>query len=68
MTETTMKRLLTVSEFAEALGVTPACIRRWLLERKIAHVKVGRLVRLSPDELSRVVQDGFRPAKPQRAR
>lgn len=67
MTETRNK-LLTVNQFAEALGVTPACIRRWLLERKIAHVKVGRLVRLTPDELSRVVQDGFRPAKPQRTR
>jgi excisionase family DNA binding protein len=57
-------KLLTVSEFAEALGVTVACIRRWLLERKIASIRVGRLVRLPESELQRIVQEGFRPARP----
>ncbi len=64
MTETT-KKLLTVSEFAQALGVTQACCRRWLLDRKIASVKVGRLIRIPAVEVERIVQEGFRPAKPQ---
>jgi excisionase family DNA binding protein len=58
------QNLLAIPDFATALGVTPACIRRWLLERKIASVKVGRLVRIPADEVDRIVQDGFRPAKP----
>jgi excisionase family DNA binding protein len=65
MTETTNK-LLTVPEFAQALGVTQACCRRWLLERKIAHVKLGRLVRVPSDEVDRLIAEGLRPAKPRR--
>ncbi len=66
MTDTTNK-LLTVPEFAQALGVTPACIRRWLLERKIGCVKLGRLIRIAASERDRLVSEGFRPAKPSRA-
>jgi excisionase family DNA binding protein len=59
------KSLLSVKEFAALLNVTPACIRRWLLERKIACVKVGnRLVRIPVAERDRIVQAGFRPARP----
>jgi excisionase family DNA binding protein len=57
-------RLLSVPEFASALGVTVACIRRWVLERRLASVRVGRLVRLPESELQRIVRDGFRPARP----
>ena len=62
-----MKKLLSVPEFAEALSVTPACIRRWLLERKIASVRLGRLVRIPEEERDRIIEQGFRPAKPRRA-
>ncbi|MBZ5562607.1 MAG: helix-turn-helix domain-containing protein [Acidobacteriia bacterium] len=62
-----MKTLLSVPEFAEALGVTVACCRRWLLERKIAHVKLGRLVRIPREELDRLIAEGLRPARPRRA-
>ncbi len=56
-------RLLSVAQFAEALGVTVACCRRWLLERKIAHVKLGRLVRIPSEEVGRLIAEGLRPAK-----
>ena len=59
----TPSKLLTVSQFAEALGVTVACVRRWVLERKIAHVKVGRLVRFRPEVLEEVISQGVRPAR-----
>lgn len=59
----TGKRLLSVPEFATALGVTPACIRRWLLERKIACVKLGRLCRIPATEVDRLISRGYRPAK-----
>lgn len=63
----TRKKLLTVAEFADPLGVTVACVRRWLLERRISRVKVGRLVRIPADELDRLISEGFRPARPRRA-
>ncbi|MGH9705131.1 MAG: excisionase family DNA-binding protein [Candidatus Acidiferrales bacterium] len=57
-------KLLTVNEFAAALGVTPACIRRWILERRITTIKVGaRLVRIPESEYQRLVEDGTRPAR-----
>jgi excisionase family DNA binding protein len=58
------KQLLNVREFAALLNVTPACIRRWLLERRIACVKIGeRLVRIPIEERDRIIQAGFRPAR-----
>jgi excisionase family DNA binding protein len=61
-------KLLTVDDFASALGVTPACIRRWLMERKIACVKVGRLVRIPAEEAQRIIEAGLRPAITRRGR
>ncbi len=58
--------LLTVPEFAARLAVTPSCVRRWILLRRIACVKVGsRLVRLPESEASRLLAEGFRPRRPQ---
>lgn len=58
-----MRGLLTVREFAEALGVTVSCTRRWLLEEKIAKVKLGRLVRIPASECERLINSGLRPAR-----
>lgn len=55
--------LMNVQEFAQALGVTTACVRRWILERRIASVKVGRLVKLPLSEVSRIIEAGLRPAR-----
>ena len=58
------KDLLTVTEFAAALNITVACVRRWLLERKIAAVKIGtRLVRIPATEAARIIEEGLRPAR-----
>jgi excisionase family DNA binding protein len=53
--------LLTVDEFADQLRVSRACVRKWILERRVAVVKVGRLVRLRSSELRRIVDEGSRP-------
>jgi excisionase family DNA binding protein len=58
--------LLSVPQFADALGVKPSCIRRWVLERKIATVRLGRLVRIPASELDRLLNEGFCPARPAR--
>jgi excisionase family DNA binding protein len=55
--------LMNVRQFAEALGVTTACIRRWILERRIASVKVGRLVKVPESEAERIIASGLRPAR-----
>jgi excisionase family DNA binding protein len=55
--------LLSVPQFAATLGVTPACIRRWILERKITTVKLGRLVRVPISEVERLITAGVRPAR-----
>ena len=54
--------LLTIDEFAAALQVTRSCVRRWVGERKITTVKVGRLVRIPESELARIVSVGTRLA------
>jgi excisionase family DNA binding protein len=64
---TSRQRLLSIPEFCEPLGIKHACARRWILLRKIAFVKVGRLVRIPESELDRVISEGFRPAKPRGA-
>jgi len=58
--------LLNVSQVAERLGVTGACIRRWILERKITTVKLGRLIRIPYSEVERLISSGTRPARPAR--
>ena len=60
------RSLLRVDEFAASLGVTPACVRRWLLERKIVSTRIGRLVRIPSSEVQRLVDEGLRPARPSR--
>jgi excisionase family DNA binding protein len=62
-----MKKLLSITEFAEALGVTVACCRRWVLERRITFTKIGRLVRIPASEVDRLVAEGLCPAKPRRS-
>jgi excisionase family DNA binding protein len=57
------KSLLRVNEFAALLDVTPAAVRRWLLERRIASTRIGRLVRIPRDEVTRLIEAGFYPAK-----
>jgi excisionase family DNA binding protein len=59
--------LLTVRQAAERLSVTEAAIRRWLLERRIASIKVGRrLIRIPATEIQRLIDAGLRPARPAR--
>jgi excisionase family DNA binding protein len=57
------KPLMSVPQFATTLGVTPACIRRWILERKITTIKLGRLVRIPSSEAERLISSGLRSAR-----
>jgi len=55
-------KLLTVAETAEALRIKPATVRAWVLRRKLASFRVGRAVRISAQEIERILHDGLRPA------
>jgi len=46
-----LDRLLTVEEAAERLGTSTRFVRRLIFERRIAFVKVGRHVRITPGDL-----------------
>lgn len=43
---------MTVDEVAEFLGVQVRFVRRLTHERRLPHIKVGRHVRIDPEELS----------------
>jgi len=49
--------LLSVNEAARYLGISPGTMRNWLSMRKLEHVKVGRLTRISCGVLDRYVAD-----------
>ena len=55
--------LLSVKEFAGGATCTVACVRRWVLERRIASVKLGKLVRIPRAELDRLIAEGLRPRR-----
>jgi excisionase family DNA binding protein len=57
-------RLLTVREFAGSFGCSVSCARRWISERRIASIKVGRrLVRIPKTEIERLIGEGLRPVR-----
>jgi excisionase family DNA binding protein len=58
--------LLSIQEFADALHITVACARRWVLERRVTTVKLGRLIRIPATEVQRLIDSGLRPARPGR--
>lgn len=43
--------VLTVTEVAEILNVTPATVRRHIKKNDLPHIRVGRLVRIPKDSL-----------------
>jgi len=55
--------LLTIPEFATSIRVTQACVRRWVRERRVTAVKLGRLVRIPASEIDRLITKGTRAAR-----
>ncbi len=51
--------LLSVAEAAQKLGVTTAAVRKWLAQRRLPMVKLGRLTRLRACDLAQVVEQGL---------
>jgi excisionase family DNA binding protein len=50
--------LLTIDQAAERLGTSVRFVRRLIFERRIAFVKVGRHVRITPADLDAFIAAG----------
>lgn len=49
--------LLNYKQASQHLHIAPTTLRRWVMERKIPHIKLGRSVRFDPVKLNRWLQD-----------
>jgi excisionase family DNA binding protein len=56
----------TVREAADELGLSVHTVRAWVARRRIAHIRLGRAVRISAAEIERVLSDGTVPRGPAR--
>lgn len=54
-----MDQLVTVEEAARALACTPAAVRKWISQKRLPRVKVGRLTRLRARDVAAVVSHGL---------
>ena len=54
-----MEGLLTLKEASTRLGCTEAMLRKWLHQRRLPYVKVGRLTRLRESDLQAWVRVGL---------
>ena len=48
--------LMTYKDTARTLGIAETTLRRWVSERRIPHLKLGRAVRFDPQELDRWIR------------
>jgi len=55
--------MLRVCEVAAKLGIKECTVRLWLSQRKLTHVKLGRSVRVTEEELKRFVEEHVIPRR-----
>jgi excisionase family DNA binding protein len=58
-----MTELMTVKDFAKALSITEAAIRKWIHQRRLKPVKLGRSVRLRRSDLDLILAKGLEPER-----
>jgi len=56
--------LLTIAEAAAMLRLKPSTVRSWILKRRLAYCKVGRLVRIRRADVEAMVAASVVPARP----
>ena len=57
------EKLLTIPEAAERLALAPATLRRWIYQRRLGVVRLGRAVRLKEAEVEAMARVGFQPTR-----
>ena len=58
-----VERPRTVAEAANELGLSVYTVRAWIASRRIAHIRLGRAIRIQADELRRIIEAGTVPAE-----
>ena len=56
------KGLMTVEQFAEAVGLRPATVRQKVWRRELEYVKIGRSIRFRPETAEKLIEAGIVPA------
>lgn len=55
-------RFISVKQAASILGLAEITLRVWVARRRLAHVKLGRTIRIPLSEIDRLVDEGTVPA------
>ena len=55
-----MEKLISVKETAKLLSCSEAAIRKWIFQRRLAIVKLGRLTRLRVSDIEAMAAEGTR--------
>jgi len=63
----TMGQLITVEDAAKLLSCSPAAVRKWLYQKRLRAVKIGRLTRLRLADIEHVASAGFEADGPRGA-
>jgi excisionase family DNA binding protein len=58
----TLEPLLSISEAARILAVSPATLRTWIHRKRIPYVKMGRRVGFHPDTIRNFIAKNTREA------
>jgi excisionase family DNA binding protein len=53
------KQLVDTNQAAEILGCEASTVRKWIAQRRLPSVKIGRLRRLRLEDLQRIVASGL---------
>jgi excisionase family DNA binding protein len=54
-----VSRLMSVEQVAEVLSCTPAAVRKWIYQRRLPVVKIGRLTRIRRADVGAIVANGL---------
>ena len=55
------KGLMTVEQFAEAVGLRPATVRQKVWRREIEFIRIGRAIRFRPETAEKLIEAGTVP-------
>ena len=59
----TNKRYFSCNEAAEYTGTKPPTWRKWIAERRVTVVRLGRAVRITIEEIDRLLNESVVPAR-----